>query len=165
VEPHATPAATRGPQPCPHPDHAITETDSKNDTEHKGSNTPEQSKHLKILWTLTRPFPGMRMAVRMLSADVGWTWLCETVLKIDAGAPHPRVFPPVALRARVSVSLFFQGLRGRHARQFVLVSRRIVMQVIYERCAAVDVGKDVIAVAVRRPGKGPDGRVTVRASP
>ena len=36
------------------------------------------------------------------------------------------------------------------------------MQVIYERCAAVDVGKDVIAVAVRRPGDGPDGRVTVR---
>jgi hypothetical protein len=36
------------------------------------------------------------------------------------------------------------------------------MQVLFERCAAVDVGKDVIAVAVRRPGKGPDGRVTVK---
>ena len=36
------------------------------------------------------------------------------------------------------------------------------MQVMYERCAAVDVGKDVIAVAVRRPGDGPDGRVTVK---
>jgi transposase len=36
------------------------------------------------------------------------------------------------------------------------------MQVIYERCAAVDVGKDVIVIAVRRPGKGPDGRVTVK---
>jgi transposase len=34
------------------------------------------------------------------------------------------------------------------------------MQVIYERCAAVDVGKDVIAVAVRTPGKGRDGRAT-----
>ena len=34
------------------------------------------------------------------------------------------------------------------------------MQVLYERCAAVDVGKDVIAVAVRRPGRGRDGRVT-----
>jgi transposase len=34
------------------------------------------------------------------------------------------------------------------------------MQVIYERCAAVDVGKDVIAVAVRTPGKGRDGRKT-----
>jgi transposase len=34
------------------------------------------------------------------------------------------------------------------------------MQVLYERCAAVDVGKDVIAVAARLPGDGPDGRVT-----
>ena len=34
------------------------------------------------------------------------------------------------------------------------------MQVLYERCAAVDVGKDVIAVAVRVPGEGPEGRVT-----
>ena len=34
------------------------------------------------------------------------------------------------------------------------------MQVIYERCAAVDVGKDVIAVAARAPGKGRDGRRT-----
>jgi len=36
------------------------------------------------------------------------------------------------------------------------------MQVLYERCAAVDAGKDAIAVAVRLPGKGPDGRVTVK---
>jgi transposase len=36
------------------------------------------------------------------------------------------------------------------------------MQVLYERCAAVDVGKDVIAVAVRMPGDAPDGRVTVK---
>jgi transposase len=36
------------------------------------------------------------------------------------------------------------------------------MQVVYERCAAVDVGKDVIAVAVRLPGDGPDGRVTLK---
>ena len=36
------------------------------------------------------------------------------------------------------------------------------MQVLYERCAAVDVGKEVIAVAVRLPGDGPDGRQTVK---
>jgi hypothetical protein len=36
------------------------------------------------------------------------------------------------------------------------------MQVLYERCAAVDVGKDVIAVAVRLPGDGPDGRQMVK---
>jgi transposase len=36
------------------------------------------------------------------------------------------------------------------------------MQILYERCAAVDVGKDVIAAAVRLPGDGPDGRQTVK---
>ena len=36
------------------------------------------------------------------------------------------------------------------------------MQVLYQRCAAIDVGKDVIAVAVRLPGDGPDGRQTVK---
>ena len=36
------------------------------------------------------------------------------------------------------------------------------MQVLYQRCAAIDVGKDVIAVAVRLPGDGPDGRATVK---
>ena len=38
------------------------------------------------------------------------------------------------------------------------------MRVLYERCAAVDVGKDVIAIAVRLPGDGPDGRQTVKRS-
>ena len=36
------------------------------------------------------------------------------------------------------------------------------MQVLYQRCAAVDVGKDEIAVAVRLPGGDPDGRQTVK---
>jgi hypothetical protein len=36
------------------------------------------------------------------------------------------------------------------------------MQVMYERCAVVDVGKDVSAVAVRLAGDGPDGRQTVK---
>ncbi len=36
------------------------------------------------------------------------------------------------------------------------------MQMVYQRCAVVDVGKDVIAVAVRLPGDGPDGRQTVK---
>src|SRR5260370_36379430 len=36
------------------------------------------------------------------------------------------------------------------------------MQVLYERGAAVDVGKDVIAVAVRLPGDGPDGRQIIK---
>src|ERR1035438_2742913 len=36
------------------------------------------------------------------------------------------------------------------------------MQGPYERRAAVDAGKDVIAVAVRLPGDGPDGRATMK---
>ena len=36
------------------------------------------------------------------------------------------------------------------------------MHVVYERCVAIDVGKDEIAVAVRMPGDGPEGRVTVK---
>jgi transposase len=36
------------------------------------------------------------------------------------------------------------------------------MQVLYGRCAAVDVGKDVVAVAVRLPRDGPDGRATIK---
>jgi transposase len=36
------------------------------------------------------------------------------------------------------------------------------MQVVYARCAAVDVGQDVIAVAVRLPGDGPEGRATIK---
>ena len=36
------------------------------------------------------------------------------------------------------------------------------MQVLYARWAAVDVGKDVIAVAVRLPGDGSDGRQTLK---
>jgi transposase len=36
------------------------------------------------------------------------------------------------------------------------------MRVLYERCAAIDVGKDEIAVALRLPGDGPDGRATVK---
>ena len=49
MEPHAIPAAARGQKPCPHPAHAITETDSRTDTEHKASNTSEHHKHLKSL--------------------------------------------------------------------------------------------------------------------
>ena len=36
------------------------------------------------------------------------------------------------------------------------------MQVLYERCAAIDAGKDVIVVAVRLPGEGPEGRKTAK---
>jgi uncharacterized protein YdhG (YjbR/CyaY superfamily) len=63
---------------------------------------------LKNLMAL-RAAPGsMRMAVRMWPADVGTAWLCEIVLKNDAGALTFGC-PPVASRTRVSVSLFTSG--------------------------------------------------------
>jgi hypothetical protein len=36
------------------------------------------------------------------------------------------------------------------------------LQILYERCAGIDIGKDIIAVPVRTPGDGPDGRNTVK---
>jgi transposase len=36
------------------------------------------------------------------------------------------------------------------------------MQVLYQRCAAIDVGKDEVAIALRTPGDGPQGRITVK---
>ena len=42
------------------------------------------------------------------------------------------------------------------------VVREVRCQVMCERCAAVGAGKDVIAVAARLPGGGPDGRKTVK---
>jgi hypothetical protein len=56
----------------------------------------------------------------------------------------------------------FRGSAGGMRVLSLLLGRRAGMQVLYERCAAVDVGKDVIAVAVRLPGDGPDGRATLK---
>ena len=36
------------------------------------------------------------------------------------------------------------------------------LQILYERCAGIDVGKDIIAVEVRMSGERPDGRKTVK---
>ena len=36
------------------------------------------------------------------------------------------------------------------------------MQILYERCAAVDIGKDIVAVAVRLPGGDAEGRKTLK---
>ncbi|WP_042915169.1 hypothetical protein [Mycobacterium canetti] len=38
------------------------------------------------------------------------------------------------------------------------------MHILYERCAFVDVGQDIIAVAVWVPGEGPDGRKTIKCT-
>jgi hypothetical protein len=36
------------------------------------------------------------------------------------------------------------------------------LQVLYQRCAAVDIGKDIVAVVVRLPGEDPDHRRTIK---
>ena len=114
----------------------------------------------KILVALRAVSGWMRMAVRMWPADVGRTWFCETVHKIDAGS---LAFGCSRLRReREYQSLCsFQGSAGG-MRAGVVTDLGGSMQVIYERCAAVDVGKDVIAIAVRLPGGGPGGRDTVK---
>ena len=56
----------------------------------------------------------------------------------------------------------FRGSAGDARRYRPEPEGGLDVQVLYERCAAVDVGKDVIAVAVRLPGDGPDGRATVK---
>src|SRR6516164_7540583 len=53
-----------------------------------------------------------------------------------------------------------RGSAGGMCVPYPVLSWEAGMQVVYGRCAAVDVGKDVIAVAVRLPGDGPDGRAT-----
>ena len=58
----------------------------------------------------------------------------------------------------------FRGSAPQRALLVATLSREglVGMQVLYERCAGVDIGKDVIAVAVRLPGDGPDGRKTIK---
>ena len=41
------------------------------------------------------------MAVRMLPADVGTPWLCETGQEIDAGVPALRVSPGCVVNAGI----------------------------------------------------------------
>ncbi len=64
---------------------------------------PGQGNSPKMLMGPSGRFRRMRMAVRMLPADVGVAWLRETVPKIDAGALTSGC-PPIASRTRVSVS-------------------------------------------------------------
>jgi Transposase len=69
------------------------------------------------------------------------------------------------LRARVPVSELMFG--GSHRSAVLLVAtlsreRAGGMQILYDRCAGIDIGKDIIAVAVRVPGEGPDGRKTIK---
>jgi hypothetical protein len=96
----------------------------------------------------------------MWPADVGIAWLRETVEKTDAGVLTLRVSPGCVTNASISVLDHFRDSAGCMHVLSHASWRLAGMQVLYERCAAVDVGKDMIAVAVGLPGGGPEGRVT-----
>lgn len=86
------------------------------------------------------------------------------VHKIDAGASTLRVFPGCCFEREYQCLCSRLRLRGRSARLvFTRVGRELMdVLVLYERCAAIDVGKDEIAVAVRLPGESGGGRRTVK---
>jgi hypothetical protein len=58
--------------------------------------------------------------------------------------------PSCCLLERESQTLDSRGLRGRRAEW--PFGRELTVEIVYERVAAIDVGKKVIAVAVRTPG-------------
>ena len=101
------------------------------------------------------------MVVRVLPADVGLAWLgsARPYLRLTL-EPSPSGVPRLRREREYQSLRLFRGSAGG-MRVLTRYLREAGMQVLYERCAAVDVGKDVIAVAVRLPGgDGPDGRAT-----
>ncbi|BCR45381.1 hypothetical protein VNDN067_22580 [Mycobacterium tuberculosis] len=97
--------------------------------------------------------------------DVVGAWLCVAVQETDVGAPPLSGVSRLLLRARVPVSLVHVwGLPSQRALLVATLSRKGAggMHILYERCAFVDVGQDIIAVAVWVPGEGPDGRKTIK---
>ena len=77
--------------------------------------------------------------------------------------PPPSGVPRCVANASIRFS-DYSGAPRAACVSFLLHGRRAGMRVLYGAAAAVDVGKDVIAVAVRLPGDGPDGRAT-RSAP
>src|SRR6201987_2144554 len=73
----------------------------------------------------------------------------------------PSGVPGCVANASISLFAYFRAPRAACS-SLSLSELGGSMQVLYERCAAVDVGKDVIAVAVRLPGDGPDGRQIIK---
>jgi hypothetical protein len=74
VEPRATPAATRGRKPRRQSGGAITETDSKTDTEHQGYNTLECRKYLKSLVLGIRRHKGVHSGSAVNWSRHGGLW-------------------------------------------------------------------------------------------
>jgi hypothetical protein len=79
---------------------------------------------------------------------VTWRGLSPwTRLTLESAPVEHSGLPPLE---RESQTLDSRGLRGRHAE--CPFSRELTVEIVYERVAAIDVGKKVIAVAVRTPG-------------
>jgi hypothetical protein len=112
--------------------------------------TPTTSSSDKILM----PLAGRSRVVETggaSAADVVVTWRgLEPVDKIDAGVRPGWATPGCCLLERESQTLDSRGLRGRRAEW--PFGRELTVEIVYERVAAIDVGKKVIAVAVRTPG-------------
>jgi len=139
VEPRAIPPRHAG------ENHALTPAtphgnDSRTDTDTK-LEKPRTSQTPKDFMRLARTVPGDENggAHCCPPTSVGLA-LRDRVLKIDAGVPHPRVFPRLRREREYQSLRFFQGSAGACA-PFVLLAGGKVMQVIYERCAAVDVAR------------------------
>src|SRR5262249_31909593 len=113
-------------------------------------------------WALRVRSGWMRMcacAVPLTSVRLGFVRPCQ---RLTLESSPFRVSPGCVANACVSLLVQFGAPRGgmRVTVGCCLGAGRAGMQVRYERCASIGVGKDEIAVAVRVPGDGPDGRIT-----
>jgi transposase len=72
------------------------------------------------------------------------------------------VSPGCVANASISLFDYFRGSAGGMRVLTRYLSWEAGIQVLFERCAAVDAGQDDIAIAVRLPGDGPDGRATIK---
>jgi hypothetical protein len=84
--------------------------------------------------------------------------LSTKLVLVASAAFHQQAYPLAGAHAQYSVNQL-RVLTPPRPDPFLPCRLRHRPEAI-ERCAAADVGNDVIAVAVRLPGGGPDGRVT-----
>jgi hypothetical protein len=81
--------------------------------------------------------------------------------RLDAGVPALSGVPRLR-REREYQSLSYHGTLRAACVPGSVHPEGVGHACLYERCAAIDVGKDEIAVAARMPGDGPGGRVTIK---
>ena len=113
MEPRATPATTRGQNPCPHPANTTTKTDSETETEHEHCCTPESPKHLKYVVLTTvlvrRVKQGVAEWYRLQLKEKIWKGLVEHSLDgWNIGTP-----PYGFLADRIPHPVPFKAAQGR----------------------------------------------------